>query len=180
MSHGRCATELVGRCWTRAELGDFRDCLTRPEDDEEGQEILATLTEYAEERVRPVYYTHAPKAHGFYHVDGKCSSGWRQPTRGEVSRLWFAVERNPDLPECKEPNRALQTNVGAWYDDQNFDCASEQGAFIERLPDGEFRTGCYDDGGPLVDDMDLLVLCVPNAGPYGSNIPDLPDFEDFE
>jgi hypothetical protein len=165
---------MVAPCWKRAQFGDFASCLVAPEDAEGGAELFAAFAAYAEARVRPVHYDFAPEPHGFWDVVGKCDPGWREPTRAEASRLWFAVERNPSIPDCKETEAALKSGIGAWYDDQGRDCPADQGAYLERLPTGEFVNGCYADGGFLVNDMDLVVLCVPTSGPYGTHVADLP------
>jgi hypothetical protein len=169
--------EIVDDCWSRAEFGDFSECQTWPEDTDAGRAILATLAEYGQARVRPVEYSFVATPHGFYDVPGKCASGFRQPTKAEASRLWLAMERNPEIPECSDTSGHIETGTGAWYDDQGLDCPTGQGAWIERLPSGEFETGCYVDGGILYNDMDLVVLCVPNAGVYGMDVFDLPDVE---
>lgn len=169
--------DLVDDCWSRAQFADFSECQTWPEETDAGQAILATMAAYGEERIRAVYYTFVSKPHGFYDVPGKCAQGWRQPSKAEASRLWYAMERNPEIPACSDTDGHIQTGVGAWYDDNNLDCPSDQGAWIERLPSGEFSTGCYVDGGIFYNDMDLVVLCVPNSGVYGMDVFELPDAE---
>jgi hypothetical protein len=171
-SEVRKLADLVQVCWSRAQFGDFSDCQTDPAETSEGQEILATIQEYAGTRIRPVYYTFAPDAVEWDIAADECATGFRPPTASEAARLWSAVERNPGIPESADGPGVLQSNRGAWFDDKGVDCREEEGAFIERLSSGQFATGCHENGF-FSDDPELVALCVPTSGVYGSSVPEL-------
>lgn len=164
--------ELVQVCWSRAQFGDFTECQVSPEETEAGQAIVATMQEYAETRIRPVYYTFGETAEEWDKATEACGMGFRQATGPEAARLWSAVERNPGIPASRDVDNLLQTNTGAWFDDKGIDCREEEGAFIERLASGEFATGCHENGF-FANDPDLVALCVPSSGVYGSSVPEL-------
>jgi hypothetical protein len=160
-------------CWTRAEFMDFSECAVKPAGSAAGQAVLATLADYAEARVRPVSYsaTHAVR---FDDAVGSCPTGWRMPNKAEANRLWFAIERNPEVAPPSAAEEQLATDRGTWFDDSNQVCPSSQGAWLERMPDGTFATGCYTPGGFLSSDMRLPVACVPKTGIWGTNVPKIP------
>lgn len=165
---------LVSPCWSRAQFGDYADCKTRPENTTAGQQILAKFAEYATGRIRPVFYDFSDATLEEDDVIGECATGWRPPTRSEASRLWNAIERNPDIPLSSNTEDTLMTDRGAWYDDAGKDCTGEEGAWIERLSSGAFAVGCYEGDQLLADDMELVVFCVPKSGIYGANVTPLP------
>jgi len=165
--------DAVADCWSRAQFGDFSDCQVRPRDTVAGAEIMETMAEYGDARLRQVYYTFDVTALNHGPADDACPSGWRPPNAAEASRVWFAVERNPDMPPCTDVDDILQGDCGVWYDDDGIECQEEEGAWIEKGSDGAFRTGCHEDA-ILSDDPELIALCVPTSGVYGANIPDLP------
>jgi hypothetical protein len=173
-SEVQALAELVQSCWSRAEFGDYGDCAAKAKDTAIGQGILASIGEYAETRIRPVLYAASSDAVEFGDAPGECGAGWRMPNRAETNRLFFAIERNPDVPEPVHAQGKLLGAHAAWYDDGNVDCSAVQGAWLERRGDGTFGTGCYTDGGIFVSDLALPVLCVPKAGVYGSDVPKLP------
>ncbi len=165
---------LVSPCWSRAQFGDYTDCTTRPETTTAGKAILAKFAEYAKARIRPVFYDFADATLEEDDIIGECSPGWRPPTKSEASRLWDALERNPDIPLSTNTEDTLTGDRGAWYDDAGKDCNGEEGAWIERLGAGGFVTGCYEGDQLLADDMELVVFCVPKSGIYGANVTKLP------
>jgi len=161
-------------CWSRAEFTDFSECATKPASTPDGQAVLATIAEYAEARVRPVFYTAGPDAVKHGDALGSCPTGWRLPSKAEANRLWFAIERNPDIAAPVNADGQLQSERATWYEDAGQDCASNEGAYLERLADGTFRTGCYVPGGIFASDMRLPAACVPKSGLWGTNVPKLP------
>ena len=166
--------DALAPCWSRAEFMDFSDCATSPEATAEGQSVLATMAEYAEARVRPVFY--AAAEHAVEHDDAlsSCPQGWRLPKKSEANRLWYAIERNPDIAAPVNAEGSLMSERAAWYDDAGQDCASHEGAFLERLPDGTFTTGCFANGGLFASNLQLPVTCVPKTGVWGTNVPKIP------
>lgn len=173
-SEVQALAELVQTCWSRAEFGDYQDCSAKAKDTDIGQSILASIADYGETRIRPVFYAASEHAVELGDAAGECAAGWRMPTRAETSRLFFAVERNPEVPEPVNAQDTITGAHAAWYDDGNADCSSEQGAWLERRADGSFANGCYSDGGVFVSDLALPVLCVPKSGVYGTDVPKLP------
>lgn len=163
---------LVAPCWSRAQFGDFADCKSRPESLAGGKEILAKFADYATGRIRPVFYRFEEDS--LEEDDVMCGAGWRAPTKSETSRLWNALERNPDVPVTTNTEGELTSDRGAWYDDAGKDCSGEEGAWIERLTNGKFAFGCYEGDQLLSDDMELVVFCVPKSGIYGANVTKLP------
>jgi hypothetical protein len=161
-------------CWSRAEFMDFTDCALRPELTPGGQEVLTALADYGEARVRPVFYAAAASAVKHGDALGSCPKGWRLPSKSEANRLWFAIERNPDIAAPLNADGILATDRAAWYDDAGQDCASDQGAWLERSSTGEFQTGCYTPGGIFSSDLRLPAACVPKTGIWGTNVPEIP------
>jgi hypothetical protein len=161
-------------CWSRAEFMDFSECATKPEATSAGQAVLATMAEYAEARVRPVFYAAAEDAVEHDDALHSCPQGWRLPNESEASRLWYAIERNPEIAAPVNAEGRLMTDRAGWYDDAGQDCDSNEGAFLERLPDGTFTTGCFANGGFLASNLLLPVTCVPKTGVWGTNVPKLP------
>jgi hypothetical protein len=162
-------------CWSRAEFMDFSECTTKPEATAAGQAVLATMAEYAEARVRPVFYAAAEAAVEHDDALHSCPQGWRLPNKSEASRLWYAIERNPEIAAPVNADGRLMTDRAGWYDDAGQDCTSNEGAFLERLPDGTFTTGCFANGGFLASNLQLPVTCVPKTGLWGTNVPKLPN-----
>lgn len=169
----RKLADAVSDCWSRAQFGDFSDCQQRPAETEAGREILATMADYQSNRVRQVHYSF--HRHTLRHgpAGSACPVGWRQPDAAEASRLWFAVERDPNMPLCTDVDGVLEGDCGAWYDDDGIQCNENEGAWIERIDDESFRVGCHENS-LFVDDPELLALCVPTSGVYGANVPELP------
>lgn len=167
-------TAALQPCWSRAEFGDFSDCATKPGQTDDGEALLALFAEYDGARVRPVFYASAvnPTTHG--DALGSCPKAWRLPTKAEASRLWYAIERSPDVAAPTAGDGILQNQRAAWYDDAGQDCAAEDGAYLERLADGTFKTGCYRGGGVFSSSMRLPALCVPKTGLWGTGVPKLP------
>ncbi len=173
-SEVRALADAISDCWTRVQFGDFSDCQTSPYDTDDGKAILATIDEYAQNRVRQVYYVYDESALNVDPAETSCPSGWRQPDRAEASRLWFAIERDPGMPMCTDVGSLLEGDRGAWYD--ALECPEEQGGWIEKGADGTFNFGCHEDGF-FSDDPELIAICVPSSGVYGANIPELPSAE---
>jgi hypothetical protein len=169
--------DLVRDCWDRASAGDFSACDRRPADTEAGQRILAAFGDYAHARVRRVYYSFAPNLTLGSDARNACGPGWRQPTRAEAGRLWYAMENNPAIQKMEGPVRH-DASV-AWYDRQGSECASNENPWIARSM-GEFETGC--DAGeflpvpdsPLPRRHRFVALCVPTEGVFGLEVFDLP------
>lgn len=174
---GDATSQLVDAlqpCWSRAQFGDFSECAAKPEQTEGGQALLATFAEYAEARVRPVFYANASFGTKHDEALGSCPKGWRLPTKSESNRLWYAIENNPDLPAPSAHEDTLQSDRAAWYDDVGKDCSGDQGSYIERLADGTFHTGCYSNAGVFGSSMRLPAMCVPKSGLWGTSVPKLP------
>ncbi len=170
-SEVRALAGAISDCWTRLQFSDFSECQTSLRNTDAGQEILETLDEYAENRIRPVYFVAGPEALPHRAADAACPAGWRQPSAAEASRLWFAVERDPDMPECTTVGSILEGDRAVWYD--SVDCTQDESGWIERAPTGAFRSGCHEDR-LFSNDPELISLCVPASGVYGTSIPKLP------
>lgn len=171
----RALAAAVQPCWTRAEFTDFSDCAATPAQTDGGAEVLARIAEYAQARVRPVFYAQSRDAVKFGDAAAACPAGWRVPNATEANRLWFAIERNPEVAAPVSAEGVLGSDRAAWYDDQGRDCPASQGSYLERLADGSFRTGCYaNPGGFLSSSMRLPVLCLPKTGVYGPSVAKLP------
>lgn len=171
----RQLARAIEPCWTRAEFADFSDCLAQPAGTSDGAAVLATIAQYGAARVRPVFYASASAAKRHLDAAAACPKGWRLPNAYEANRLWFAIERNPDLPLPTATDGVLQGHRAAWYDDLGRDCASNEGSYLEQLADGSFHTGCYaEPGGFFSSAMTLPVVCLPKTGVYGTSVPKLP------
>lgn len=164
--------DLVQVCWSRAQFGDFADCQTDPAETADGQALLSKIEEYAATRIRPVYYAFGDSAVKWDFAADECAQGFRLPTEAEAARLWSAVERNPAIPAASDGPGVLQTAHGAWFDDKGVRCGEHEGAYIERLPSGDYATGCHENGF-FTNDPELVALCVPTSGVYGSSVPEL-------
>lgn len=165
--------DALSGCWTRAQFGDFSECAAKPTTTEGGKALLAMFEEYGQARVRPVFYAHSTDAQKHEDALSSCPKGWRLPTKSEASRLWYAIERNPDLPAPSGTEEVLTGDRAAWYDDAGADCGSD-GSYLERLADGTFSTGCHAGGGVFGSSMRLPVMCVAKSGLWGSNVAKLP------
>jgi hypothetical protein len=161
-------------CWTRAEFMDFSECTTKPETTTAGAALLASMAEYDEARVRPVFYAAGPDAVEHDDALHSCPQGWRLPKKSEANRLWYAIERNPEIAAPVNADGRLTTDRAGWYDDAGQDCAANEGSFLERLPDGTFTTGCFANGGLFASNLQLPVTCVPKTGLWGTNVPKIP------
>lgn len=167
----RALAHAISDCWTRLQFSDFSECQTSLRVTDAGREILQTMDEYAEQRVRPLYFVADPDALTHSAAETACPAGWRQPNAAEASRLWFAVERDPGMPECKNADSLLEGDRAVWHD--SAECTRDESGWIERAPDGTFRTGCHADRYFAYNPR-LLSLCVPASGVFGASIPELP------
>jgi hypothetical protein len=166
--------ESLGGCWTRAQFGDFSECAAKPSTTDGGKVLLTMFAEYGQARVRPVFYAHSASAQKHQDALQSCPKGWRLPTKSEASRLWHAIERNPELPTPSGFEGVLASDRGAWYDDAGADCNGDEGSYIERNADGTFTTGCHQGGGVFGSSMRLPVMCVAKSGVFGSSVAKLP------
>ena len=162
----------VADCWDRAQFNDFSDCQGRPDAASSFQTVEDGLDRYDEEmRIRPIYYTVADATSEWDEAVEACPAGSRLPNNFESTRLLAALAINPDVPEPRFRPDEVKGEWALWVSDEFGDCDSESGAYVE-FEGSNVKTACYRN--PLLaSDMELPVFCIPNAGPYGANVPAL-------
>lgn len=154
-------------CWNRAESGDFGDCQGEPE---RLQAVRALFDSYETQRIRPIYYHLVEDTLEWQDAEEACPAGFRLPNKYEATRLYTAVTANPAVPEPRFAD-VLDEEWALWVADEFGGCDQGSGLFLEFGTDGG-NTFCYENPA-LASDMELPVLCVPNAGPYGADVFDL-------
>lgn len=160
----RALTDSLNTCWDRAVRGDFSSCQSRGGLDA----VNEMLDRYAEKRLRPVLYTVAEETEEF--DDLVCPPGSRLPDRFEASRLYAAVMRNPDIPEPRFTESFFENeNRGIWAQDTEARCSSDEGLWVQFWTTNKLSFGCVENRFDSID-IELPVICVPTAGPFGSSV----------
>ncbi len=158
-------SDSIATCWDRAVQGDFTGC-----DETELDRVDALLDDYAERRIRPVYYL-LPSDETVEWQDAECPDKTRLPDRFEASRLYAAVRRNQTIPEPRYTEEYFENeNFGIWVREPGF-CAQDEGAWVQ-FKANTLAAGCYENRLATVD-IELPVLCVPTAGPFGASVREL-------
>ncbi|MBL4688461.1 MAG: hypothetical protein JKY37_27985 [Nannocystaceae bacterium] len=160
----RAIAESLNACWDRAVRGDFSGCQTRTGLDE----VYDILERYSKKRIRPVFYTVAEDTEEW--DDISCPSGSRLPDRFEGSRLYAAVMRNPDIPAPRYTEGFFENeNHGIWVTDTEGYCDANEGLWLQYWSGNKLSYGCIENRLDTTD-IELPVLCVPNAGPFGTAV----------
>jgi hypothetical protein len=159
--------DSLGPCWDRADFGDFSACQDAPA----LAGVDALIESYSQRRIRPVFYTIGERTAEWQDAASVCGPGTRLPNKYEATRLANALWRNPDIPEPRFEGDEIGTDVALWVADERGDCGTAEGTYA-CIGTKATAVHCYEN--PLLgSDMELPVLCIPNAGPYGAEVPPL-------
>ena len=157
--------DSIATCWDRAVQGDFSGCNTT-----ELASVDGLLDDYAERRLRPVYYLLGTDDTVEWQ-DAQCPENTRLPDRYEASRLYAAVRRNQTIPAPRYTEDYFENeNFGVWVREPGY-CPQDHGVWVQFLSN-TLEVGCYENRFSTID-IELPVLCVPNAGPFGPRVLDL-------
>ncbi|MEM6991262.1 MAG: hypothetical protein AAF721_12210 [Myxococcota bacterium] len=157
--------DSLRECWDRAESGDFSGCQAEPK---RLDGLQALFDSYQTMRIRPIYYSVLPEALEWQDAQPECAPGTRLPDKFEATRLFTAITGNPNVPQPEHAD-TVDAPWAIWVGDKFGDC--DEGLLLELSNNGG-ETFCYKN--PALDwDMELPAFCIPNAGPYGSEVPSL-------
>lgn len=156
--------DSLSPCWDRAVQGDFSTCTSA-----QLGPAYAMIEDYAERRIRRVYYTVAAENEEF--DDLVCAKNSRLPDRFEASRLYAAVRNNPTIPAPDFTEEFFgNENYGIWVDPKG-ECPQDHGMWVQ-FSTSTMDYGCYENKLATID-IELPVLCVPESGPFGPSVQEL-------